>query len=221
MAALLPHAEDTPDVKPVHARVRMPRPIHSLIAILTPGRRSIQRYSLPALALGAALAATTAAPASATMFHVQGVTVTRAGSLNIFMTAACAPTHDRYRLTATVSQRGRHHTVNEVTVGTDQLGVCTDPPSVFPFWQNGLCGSAFPPCAIGSGFHPGRATVQWSGKSFGDAVPDPLPPVEKAGSTTVVIKCERVARGPGLRATADAGSVLTDRCRPSSGPRRG
>jgi hypothetical protein len=158
----------------------------------------LKRFVLGSLVVAVAAAAA-AAPASASIFHVQGVTVTRAGSLNIFMTAACPPTHDRYRATVTVSQRGPHHTFNEVTVGTEQLGVCTDPPSVYPFWQDGFCGSPIPGCVIGSGFHPGRATVRWSGQTFGDTVIDPLPPVEETGSTQVRITraCEPGSRGPG------------------------
>jgi hypothetical protein len=126
----------------------------------------------------------------------------------IFMTAACAP-HDYYHLTATVSQRGGHHTVNEATVGTEQLGVCTNPPSVFPFWQNGRCGSVVQECRIGSGFHPGRATVQWSGRTL-DNLPT-LPPAEEAGTTQVVIKRACEPRSSGLRPSAEHGG-LADRC---------
>jgi hypothetical protein len=130
--------------------------------------------------------------ASASIFDVQSITVTRAGSLNTFMTAACPPTHDRFQLTATVRQRDRHHTWNEVTVGTEQLGVCNPPDlAVYPFWQNGLCGSPVPPpegpCLIGTGFRPGRATVEWSGTTFTEE-PNGLPPAEETGTRQVVIR---------------------------------
>jgi hypothetical protein len=152
----------------------------------------MKRYTVSALVATVALLFAMAASASASIFDVQAITVTRAGSLNIFMTAACPPTHDRFQLTATVRQRGRHHTWNEVTVGTEQLGVCNPPDlAVYPFWQNGLCGSPVPPpegpCLIGTGFRPGRATVEWSGTTFSDAT-NGLPPAEETGTKQVVIR---------------------------------
>jgi hypothetical protein len=158
----------------------------------------MKRYTLSALAVTVALLFAMAASASASIFDVQSVTVTRAGSLNIFMTAACPSTHDRFFLTATVRQRGRHHTWNEVTVGTEQLGVC-DPSelAVYPFWQNGLCGSPVPPpegpCLIGTGFRPGLATVEWSGTTFSEPEPG-LPPAEETGTEQVVIRPAWAAR---------------------------
>jgi hypothetical protein len=152
----------------------------------------MKRYTLSALAVTVALLSAMAASASASIFDVQSVTVTRAGSLNIFMTAACPPSHDRFHLTATVRQRGRHNTWNEVTVGTEQLGVCNPPDlAVYPFWQNGLCGSPVPPpegpCLIGTGFRPGRATVEWSGRTFSEEL-NGLPPAEETGTKQVVIR---------------------------------
>jgi hypothetical protein len=160
----------------------------------------MKRHMLLILVLAPALALASAASASASIFDVQAVTVTDAGTLNIFATAACPPTHERYALTVTVSQRGRHHTVNEAVVSTEQLGVCTDPPTVYPFWLNGLCGGPIEPCPIGSGFHPGRARVTWSGRTFAE-IPGGLPPAEETGSTRLVIRraCGPASggRGPG------------------------
>jgi hypothetical protein len=158
----------------------------------------MKRYTLPAPAVTVALLFVMAASASASIFDVQSITVTRGGSLNIFMTAACGPTHDRFLLTATVRQRTRHHTLNEVTVGTEQLGVC-DPSelAVYPFWHDGLCGSPVPPpegpCLIGTGFRPGRATVEWSGSTFSDPEPG-LPPADETGTKQVVIRPAWAAR---------------------------
>jgi hypothetical protein len=160
----------------------------------------MKRYMMLALAVTVALVCAIPASASASIFDVQAITVTRAGSLNIFMATACPPSHNRYQFTVTVRQRGRHHTINEARAGTEQLGVCNPGGvSVFPFLQNGLCGSPSDACLIGSGFKPGRATVTWSGRTFIDAGPPGLPPAEETGSARVVLSraCERGSSGPG------------------------
>src|SRR3954462_15526675 len=161
---------------------------------------SMKRYTMSALAVTLALLCPIPASASAPIFHVQAITVTRAGSLNIFMATACPPTHDRYQFTVTVRQRGRHHTINEASAGTEQLGVCNPGGvSVFPFLQNGLCGAPRDACLIGSGFNPGRATVTWTGGTFIDAGPPGLPPSEETGSAWIVLRraCARGSSGPG------------------------
>jgi len=160
----------------------------------------MRRYTMSALAVTVALLCAIPASASASIFRVQAITVTRAGSLNIFMATACPPTHDRYQFTVTVRQRGRHHTINEVQAGTEQLGVCNPGGvSVFPFLSNGLCGAPTDTCVLGSGFKPGRATVTWTGRTFIDAGPPGLPPAEETGSARVVLKraCEPGSSGPG------------------------
>jgi hypothetical protein len=169
----------------------------------------MKRYTMSALAVTLALLAALPASASAKakVFGVQAITVTPAGSLNIFMTAACPATDNRFEFTVTVSQRGPHHTVNTVTTGTEQLGVC-DPPqvAVYPFLQNGLCGSPVPPpegpCLIGSGFRPGPATVTWTGTTFRDPDPSGRPPTPDSGTKRVVLRsaCISASRAPGPRA---------------------